>query len=76
MTSGRRDSTRRAVVFQKIVQNVVNNPASQFTLQRFRELIGVPEAAARGIIARLVSAGLIAEVERGVWARTWSSLHS
>jgi DNA-binding IclR family transcriptional regulator len=71
----RRDLAKRAAVFQRILRNVVANPTANFTFQGFRDLLGVPEAAARRILDSLVTAGLVAEVQRGVWARTWSQVY-
>jgi Fic family protein len=71
----RRNRTNRAAVFERILSDVVDNPAASFTFRSFQELLGVPEAAARRILETLVTAGLMAEVERGVWARTWSQVH-
>ena len=71
----RRNQTTRAAVFERIVSNIVDDPAARFTFRSFHELLGVPEAAARRILDKLMSAGLIAEVERGVWARTWAQVH-
>jgi Fic family protein len=70
----RRDPKRRAEVFARVVQNVVNNPHARFTVQAFQSVLGVPEAAARHILQTLVSVGILAEVDRGVWARTWAGV--
>ena len=71
----RRNQTTRVAVFERIVSNIVDNPTARFTFRSFQELLGVPEAAARRIFDKLMTAGLIAEVERGVWARTWAQVH-
>ena len=75
MEKERRNQTTRVAVFERIVSNIVDNPAARFTFRSFQELLGVPEAAARRIFDKLMTAGLIAEVERGVWARTWARVH-
>ena len=72
----RRNPTRRAEVFARVVQNVVNNPNASFTFPTFQKLLGVPEAAAQHILQTLVTVGMLSEVDRGVWARTWSSVHA
>lgn len=77
MTTGeRRDPARRDAVFQRLLRNVVENRTASFTFQGFRDLLGVPEAAARRILDRLVRAGVLAEVQHGVWARTWSHIYT
>ena len=74
MPAERRNLTKRAEVFQRILRHVVENPAANFTFQAFQDLLAVPEAAARRILQVLVRAGLVAEVQRGVWARTWPNV--
>jgi hypothetical protein len=74
MAAERRDVIRRARVFQKVLWNVVENPRAVFEFDGFRALLDVPEPAARRILANLITAGLLEEVARGRWARTWSHI--
>ena len=74
MQTERRDTARRSAVFQRILKEVIENPAARFTFEEFQRAIGLPETAARGLLRRLVTAGLLAEVERGAWARTWAQV--
>jgi hypothetical protein len=74
MAAERRDAVRRRQVFQKVVSHVVENPKAAFNFDGFRSLLGVPEPAARRILGNLVSAGVVAEIERGLWTRTWSDV--
>jgi Fic family protein len=76
MTNERRDVARRGEVFQHILHDVVENRTARFTFQGFRDLLGVPEAAARRILNRLVTAGVLAEGQSGVWVRTWSHVYT
>ena len=69
MAVDRRNYARRGEVIDRIVRRVVRNPSARFTFQRFRTMLGVPDAAARRILGCLTSTGLVVEVERGVWAR-------
>lgn len=70
LIADRRNYTRRGEVVDRIVCRVVRNPSARFTFARFRTMLGVPEDAARRILSRLTSNGLVVEVERGVWARS------
>ena len=70
MTVDRRYYARRGEVIDRIVSHVVRNPSARFTFRRFRTMLGVPDDAARRILACLTSSGLLVEVERGVWARS------
>jgi DNA-binding IclR family transcriptional regulator len=74
MASERRDVRKRAEVFQKVRANVVENPSAAFEFEGFHRLLGVPEAAARRILANLINAGVVEEVGHGRWARTWSHI--
>lgn len=67
----RRNLTKRADVFQRVVQDVVANPDACFTRESFRARLEVPDAAAERILGNLISAGVLAEREKGVWVRTW-----
>lgn len=69
MVEDRRNYARRGEVIRRIVDSVVQNPGARFTFPRFRAMLGVPEEAARRILAYLASSGLVVEIERGVWAR-------
>jgi len=70
LTVDRRNYARRGEVIDRIVYCVVRNPSARFTFKRFRAMLGVPDAAARRILSRLTSTGLVVEVERGIWARS------
>jgi Fic family protein len=69
MAADRRNYARRGEVIQRIVSSVVQNPGARFTLPRLRSMLGVPDDAARRILAYLASTGVVVEIERGVWAR-------
>ena len=70
MTADRRNYARRGKVIDRIVCRVVRNPNARFTFTRFRTMLGVPDDAARRILGRLTSTGLVVEVESGIWARS------
>ena len=65
----RREKGRRAEVVRTVVAHVVQNPETTLTLQALQEDLNVPPEAATRIVERLVSAGVIREVRRGVWQR-------
>lgn len=65
----RRERGRRAEVVRSVVHQVVQNPHGRVTLEGLQGSLHIPAAAAARIVERLVSAGLIREVRRGVWER-------
>jgi DNA-binding IscR family transcriptional regulator len=65
----RRERGRRAEVVRSVVTHVVQNPHGRVTLQGLEDSLHIPPAAASRIVERLVSAGLVREVRRGVWER-------
>lgn len=65
----RREKGRRADVVRAVVAHVVQNPATTLTLPDLQQALNVPPEAATRIMERLVSAGVIREVRRGVWQR-------
>lgn len=65
----RRERGRRAEVVRSVVNQVVQNPRGRVTLEGLQSSLQIPPAAATRIVERLVSAGLIREVRRGVWER-------
>jgi predicted transcriptional regulator len=66
----RRDTTRRAELVRSVVAGVVRNPYAVITSEALEQWLHVSHAVAERILARLVSAGLIREVQAGVWARS------
>jgi len=69
MTEERRDFTARAAIVQRVIEGVVQNPSVMLTVEMLQQWLNVPHDAARRILGRLDSSGLITEVQRGVWAR-------
>jgi predicted transcriptional regulator len=68
----RRDTARRAELVRSVVAGVVRNPYAVITRDSLAHWLDVPRGVAERILARLVSAGLIREVEAGVWTRASS----
>lgn len=66
----RRDTARRAELVRSIVAGVVRNPYAVVTRESLQHWLHVPRAVAERILDRLVSSGLIREVDAGVWARS------
>ena len=66
----RREPGRRAQVVRAVVAHIVQNAEGSVTLQSLQESLQVPPEAATRIVARLVDAGIVKEVERGVWMRS------
>jgi DNA-binding transcriptional ArsR family regulator len=69
MTEERRDFSTRAAIVQRVIEGVVQNPSVMLTVEMLQQWLNVPHDAARRILSRLDSSGLVTEVQRGVWAR-------
>jgi predicted transcriptional regulator len=66
----RRDTARRAELVRSIVAGIVRNPYAVITRDSLQHWLHIPRTVAERILERLVSSGLIREVEAGVWARS------
>jgi len=64
MTEERRDFTARAAIVQRVIEGVVQNPSVMLTVEMLQQWLNVPHDAARRILGRLDSSGLITEVQR------------
>ena len=64
--------SRRAELVRSIVAGVVRNPYAVITGESLERWLHVPRSAAERILSRLESAGLVREIEVGVWSRSWS----
>ena len=69
MREERRDFTTRAAIVQRVIEGVVQNPSVMLSVEMLQQWLNIPHDAARRILSRLDSSGLVMEVERGVWAR-------
>ena len=69
MPEERRNVKTRAAVVQRVIDGVVQNPSVMLSVPTLQQWLGVPVDAARRILDRLASSGLVTEVQRGVWAR-------
>jgi predicted transcriptional regulator len=69
MGSEIRDVRHRAAIVQRVIEGVVQNPSVTLTVNTLQQWLGIPVDAAQRILDRLVSSGLVREVQRGVWAR-------
>lgn len=67
--SERRNIPERAAVVQRVINGVVQNPSVTLTVNTLESWLNIPTDAARRILDRLASSGLVREVEKGVWAR-------
>ncbi len=68
----RRNIPARAVVVQRVINGIVQNPSVTLTVDTLQAWLDVPLEAADRILQRLASSGLVREVQKGVWARgTW-----
>lgn len=70
LSMDRRDATRRAELVRSVVAGVVHNPYAVVTSESLEHWLHVPRGVAERILARLASAGLIREIQAGVWARS------
>ena len=65
----RRDIRKRAAVVQRVIDGIVQNPSVTLTVNTLQQWLGVPADAARRILDRLASSGLVKELQKGVWTR-------
>ena len=65
----RRDTLRRAELVRSVVAGVVRNPYAVVTRESLQNWLHIPRAVADRILNRLVSSGLLREIDDGVWAR-------
>jgi hypothetical protein len=65
----RRDTTRRAELVRWIAREIVRNPGVRVTAELVAVWVHVPVAAADRIVRHLVDAGLLREIDEGVWVR-------
>ena len=69
MPEERRNVKTRAAVVQRVIDGIVQNPSVMLSVPTLQQWLGVPMDAARRILDRLASSGLVREVQKGVWAR-------
>jgi DNA-binding GntR family transcriptional regulator len=68
-TSERRNLSERAAVVRRIINDVINNPSVTLSVETLQAWLGVPVDAARRILARLASSGVVREIQTGVFVR-------
>jgi ribosomal protein S25 len=69
MSEERRNLKDRALIVQRVISDIVQNPSVTLTVTTLQQWLGVPFDAAERILKRLAASGLVTEVQRGVWAR-------
>ncbi len=69
MGEERRNITHRAAIVQRVIDGIVQNPSVTLTVNAMQQWLNVPREAAERILRRLVSSGLVKEVQRGTWVR-------
>ena len=69
MRKERRNMSSRAAIVRRVINDVVQNPSVTLSVNTLQQWLGVPMEAAQRILDRLVSSGLVKEVQKGVWAR-------
>jgi len=69
MEGERRNVRVRAAIVQRVIDSVMQNPSVTLSVNTLQSWVGVPMEAAQRILDRLVSSGLVREVQRGVFAR-------
>ena len=65
----RRNVKHRGAIVQRVVDGIVQNPSVTLTVNTIQAWLGVPMDAAERILHRLVSSGLVKEVQTGIWVR-------
>ena len=66
-TSERRNLRERGAKVQRLVQGVIQNPSVTLTVDTLCEWLSVPAEAAERILQRLISSGVVREVQRGMF---------
>jgi len=69
MKGERRNVRARAAIVQRVIDSVMQNPSVTLSVNTLQSWVGVPMEAAQRILDRLVSSGLVREVQRGVFVR-------
>jgi Fic family protein len=69
MKQERRNIRQRAALLQAVVNSVVQNPSVTLTIETLEAWLNVPRDAASRVLSKLVSSGLVREIERGVFVR-------
>jgi hypothetical protein len=69
MGQERRNIRHRAVIVQRVIAGIVQNPSVTLTVKTMQQWLGVPMDAAERILDRLASSGLVKEVQTGTWVR-------
>ena len=69
MLEERRNISTRAAVVQRVIKGVVHDSPAKLTADSLQARLGAPPDAARRILDRLASSGLVHEVENSVWVR-------
>ena len=69
MPEERRNVKTRAAVVRRVIDGIVQNPSVMLSVPTLQQWLGVPVDAARRILDRLSSSGLVTEVQKGVWTR-------
>jgi hypothetical protein len=65
----RRNVAQRAAVVRRVVNALTENPNVTLTAAILRVWLNVPADAAQRILDRLISSGLLREIEHGTWVR-------
>jgi DNA-binding GntR family transcriptional regulator len=68
-TTERRNLVERAAIVRGIVNAVLQNPSVTLTTETLEEWVNVPSDAARRILARLASSGIVREIKKGEFVR-------
>jgi DNA-binding GntR family transcriptional regulator len=64
-----RDHYRRTAILKAVVREVIQRPASEVSEASLQQLLGVSGEAARRILGRLASAGLVQRLRGGMWIK-------
>ena len=67
METERRDTTRRATLVRCLLDGIVQHPRLMLSVPALQQWLQVPVDAAERLIRRLIDAGVIREVQPGVW---------
>ena len=67
MQNERRDLKKRGAIVRFVLDQVVTNPSVTLSIATLQEWLCLPTDGAKRILGRLMDAGVVREIERGVW---------
>ena len=67
MENDRRNSIRRGAIVRYVLNRILENPSIMLSVDTLQQWLQLPGDVAERILRRLIDAGVLREVNRGVW---------